>query len=181
MKCIDSIVLVGALVWLTGCASAPTVAVFDPVGPAPASQVKSLDQGSLQVYSARQCEPIGTRDMEWRWDYNLGRNPFEVDLAHTDYFILTQDGKPIQYVRNAHNPADPMPTVVALPPGRYKVEALAEEHYREAVNLVIQVVVEPGKTTVVHLSGNWKPRRHFTNADVVRLPDGEIAGWLAAH
>jgi hypothetical protein len=181
MKCVDAIVTVGALVWLAGCASAPTVAVLEPVGPAPVGQAKALDQGSLQVYSARQREPTDANDMGWQSDYNFARNLFDYNLAHTDYIILTQDGKTLQYVRNARNPADPMPARVTLPPGRYKVEAQAQEQHGETVNLLIPVAVEPGKITVVHLCGNWKPRGHFANADVVRLPDGQIAGWLAAH
>jgi hypothetical protein len=29
--------------------------------------------------------------------------------------------------------------------------------------------------------GGWKPRHHYTDSDVVRLPGGEIAGWLAVR
>ena len=75
----------------------------------------ALGQGSLQVYSARQSEPIYASDTGWR-DSNLLGNPFDYDLAHTDYTILTQDGKTLQYVRNAHNAADPMPALVPVPP-----------------------------------------------------------------
>jgi hypothetical protein len=181
MKYTNSIAVVGALALLTGCASAPNVAILEPVGPAPASQTKVLGQGALQVYSARQQEPIQANDMEWQWDYNQGNNGFTYGLAHTDYVILTQDGKPLHYVRNARNPADPDPALVTLPPGRYEVQAEAEESGPKMANVVIPVLVEPGKTTVVHLSGNWEPQRQFGDADVVRLPDGQIAGWLAAH
>ena len=175
MKCMALLITIGALVWFAGCATAPTVAVLEPVGPAPAGHAKVLDHGFLQVYSARQ--PFYANDMDWVWECNS----FKYELAHTDYMILTEDGKTVQSVRNSRNPADSMPALVALPPGRYQVEAQADEHCVAAVNLVIPVVVERGKTTVVHLSGNWKPEGHFANADVVRLPDGQIAGWLAAH
>jgi hypothetical protein len=181
MKYLHSIAIVSALVWIAGCASAPTIAIVEPVGPAPASQTTALSQGSLQVYSARQKEPIDTSFTQWEWDYNLGRNSRIYGLAHTDYIILTQEGSTLQYVRNALNPTDPEPALVTLPPGHYKVEAEAEGHDGQTRKVVIPAVVEPGKTTVVHLSGNWQPRRHFADADVVRLPDGQIAGWLAAH
>jgi hypothetical protein len=46
---------------------------------------------------------------------------------------------------------------------------------------MLPVLIEFGRTTVAHLSDNWQPKAHFTEADVVRLPDGQIAGWLAAH
>ena len=181
MECGDSIVTVGALVWLAGCASAPTVTVLEPVGPSPARQAKAPGQGSLKVYSARQIGTSSANDTEWQWDYDFGSRPVPFGLAHTDYTILTEDGRPLQYVRNARNPADPNPALVTLPPGRYKVEAEAESYRGQTVKTVIPTVIEPGKTAVVHLFGNWKPQGHFTNAEVVRLPDGQIAGWLAAH
>jgi hypothetical protein len=175
MKYLASIVTVGAVVWLAGCSSAPIFTVIQPVGPAPADQAKLLHNGFLQVYSARQ--PLYANETDWQWDCNS----FDYALAHTDYLILTQDGKTLLHVRNALNPADPMPTRVTLPPGRYQVEAQAGRHRVTGLNLRIPVVIEPGKITVVHLSGKWEPRGHFTNADVVRLPDGRIVGWLAAH
>lgn len=181
MKCIDSIVTVSALVWLAGCASAPTVTLREPVGPTPAGQAKAAGQGSLKVYSARQIETSSANDTEWQRDYDFGSRPVPYGLAHTDYTLLTQDGRILQYVRNARNPADPNPALVTLPPGHYKVEADAESYRGETVRMVIPTVIEPGKTTVVHLSGNWKPPGDFANAEVVRLPDGQIAGWLAAH
>jgi len=179
MKCIDSIVALGAVLLLAGCASTRTVAVVEPVGPAPASSTKPMAQGSLQVYSAREKEPVAVGDMEWEWDYNLANSPFTYGLAHTDYAILTQAGESFRYVRNAHNSADPTPAVVTLLPGRYEIKAQAEGHSGELANVIIPVAVEPGKLTVVHLSGNWKPDQQFSNDDVVRLPDGQIAGWLA--
>ncbi len=47
--------------------------------------------------------------------------------------------------------------------------------------VLLTVQIEPGKTTVVHLSGIWQPKRPYLNKQVVRLPDGQIAGWLAAE
>ena len=73
MKIKHVIAAASSLALLAGCASAPPVAVFEPVGPSPASQVTATDKGCLQVYSARMG--IGERPdlIEWEWDYNLSR------------------------------------------------------------------------------------------------------------
>ncbi len=183
MKCIASITATAGLLWLVGCASEPSVALREPVGPAPAGQAKTSDEGYLQVYSARLKEgnlaPSFTA-WEWDyWDYPFQKNAFTYGLAHTDYVILTKDGHEFRYVRNATNPADPQPALVPLPPGRYEVKAEAEETDGRLVDVTLPVLIEPGRTTVAHLSGHWKPKAHFTESDVVRLPDGQIAGWLA--
>jgi hypothetical protein len=114
-------------------------------------------------------------------DYAFSRNAFAYGLAHTDYFLRAEDGRLLNYVRNATNPSDPKPALVWLPPGHYTVEAEAEETDGQTVSVVLPVLIEPGKATVAHLTGNWRPRAHFTDQDVVRVPDGQIAGWLAAH
>ena len=82
-------------------------------------------------------------------------------------------------MRNATNLADPAPALVSLPPGRYKVQAEGEEADGQIVTVLLPVLIEPGRTTVAHLSDHWKPKAHYTEADVVQLPDGGIAGWLA--
>ena len=181
MKCNITIVAASglSLMWLAGCASAPSVAVSKPVGPEPASQAKASDQGYLEVYSARLKENVLPDFMQWEWDYPLDRNAFTYALGHTDYIIRTEDGHTFRYIRNAANPADPKPALVSLPPGRYKVQAEGEEADGKTVTVLLPVLVEPGRTTVAHLSGHWAPEAHFTDADVVRLPDGQIAGWLA--
>jgi hypothetical protein len=181
MKCIAPIAAAAGLMWLAGCASVPRVAVSKPVGPAPASQAKASGQGYLEVYSARLRENVRPDLTQWEWDYPLDRNAFNYGLAHTDYIIRTEDGVTFRYVRNATNPADPDPALVSLPPGRYKVQAEGEGTDGQIVTVLLPVLIEPGLTTVAHLSGNWEPGSQFTEADVVRLPDGHIAGWLAAH
>ena len=179
MKCIVVISAAIGLMWLAGCASVPSVAIREPVGPPPASQAKATGEGYLQVYSARLREDLRPVPVEWAWDYPFEKNAFTYGLAHTDYVIHTEDGRTLQYVRNATNPADPQPALVSLPPGRYTVQAEGEEADGRLVTVMLPVLVEPGRTTVAHLSGHWKPKAHFTEADVVRLPDGQIAGWLA--
>jgi hypothetical protein len=182
MNCIASIAAASGLMWLAGCASVPSVTVSEPVGPAPASRAMASDQGYLEVYSARLKEDIRPDLTQWEWDYwdyPFEKNAFTYGLAHTDYIIRTEDGHTLKYVRNATNPADPQPTLVPLPPGRYTVESKGEEADGRIATVFLPVLIEPGRTTVAHLSGNWKPKAHFTDADVVRLPDGQIAGWLA--
>ena len=125
-----SVAAAGALVWLTGCATSSPVAILTPVGPAPAGQAMTSGQGYLRVYSARFKKPAARNFMEWQSDYDFTAAPFVYDLAHSDYIISTEHGNILKYVRNARNPADPDPALVALPPGRYKIEAEAEEAAR---------------------------------------------------
>ena len=181
MKTFDSIATTAGLILLVGCASAPTVARLGPVGPSPANVATDSDLGSLQVYSA--CEKSGDRPelIQWEWDYPWNRSAFTHGVAHTDYIIRTAEGTTLQYVRNASTFSDPTPAVVSLPPGHYNLEADAEDADGRTAPVLLQVLIEPGKTTVAHLTGNWQPRRPFTDNEIVRLPDGQIAGWLAAH
>ena len=127
MNYTHTVAVVTGLVWLTGCASSPPVMVLTPVGPAPACQEMTSGQSYLQVYSARYREPAAENFMEWQWDYDFTAAPFVYDLAHSDYVIRTEDGNILKHVRNARNPADPNPALVTLPPGRYTIEAEAEE------------------------------------------------------
>lgn len=181
MKCMKSIAAASALVWLAGCASAPKIAILEPVGPPPVGQQQVHGPGSLQVYTARQKEPAQVNLSEWSVDYRFRTNPFAYGLAHTDYTICTMDGHILQYVRNATNPADPEPALVSLSPGRYQVQAEAENAHGQTVSVILPVLIEPGRTTIAHLAGNWEPQVPYGNADVVRLPDGQVAGWLASH
>jgi hypothetical protein len=46
--------------------------------------------------------------------------------------------------------------------------------------VTVPVVIEEGRTTVVHLDGSEVTgRRRNSSADFVRLPDGSIIGWRA--
>jgi hypothetical protein len=114
------------------------------------------------------------------WDDDLGKNEFRYDTAHTDCTIYSEGGRLLKRVRNARDRNDPEPTLVSLPPGRYEIQAGAED-YAGTLEVRVPVVIQAGRTTVAHLSGGWKPQRQYTRNEVVRLPDGEIAGWLAAY
>ncbi len=180
MKYANAIALSGVMVLAAGCASARQVAIFDPVGPAPMGNPRPSNEGTLRVYSARERAQVDINREEWLWNNDFGRNDFLYEPAHTDYTILTQDGKVFEHVRNARNPDDAEPARVTLPPGIYRVEARAEERDGVTTDVTIPVVVRPGRTTTAHLAGDWRPTHQFTDAQVVRLPDGQIAGWRSA-
>lgn len=180
MKQVNAMVLAGAVLGLAGCASPTKVAVLEPIGPSPAVTSVSGSDGYLQVYSAQQRADLGANMEEWRWNNDMGRNEFEYEPAHTDYTIYGQAGAPLEQVRNSRNPADGTPTLVPLPPGRYEIQAEARDS-SGTVEVRVPVVVEAGKTTRAHLEGGWKPHHRYSDNQVVRLPDGEIAGWLAVR
>ena len=180
MKPANTIVLAWVLTWLTGCASPSLVTVLEPIGPAPEGQPKKDRDGNLQVYSARDRARIDVNMEERLWDDDFGRNEFQYDPAHTDYSIYNQDGAFLKRVRNARDQNDPTPTVVHLPPGSYEIQAEAED-YSGTIEVRVPVVILAGRTTRAHLIGGWKPRRRYNAGELVRLPDGGFAGWLAAH
>jgi hypothetical protein len=182
MRILNSIALAAASVLLAGCASTPQFAELQPVGPAPAGPRKGCPVGRLQVYSAPQAEPIQMEGGEWwRWDTAYASKRLPRGIAHSSYLIRTNGGHLVEYVRNAKSAMDPIPTVVTLPPGQYEVQAQAEAPDGSINRVLLSVVIQPGKTTVVHLVGNWKPHTQYMNKQVVRLPDGQIAGWLASR
>jgi len=74
--------------------------------------------------------------------------------AHTDYNVATPDGKVIQHVKNATGSYGSRPAIVSLSPGQYYVRA----QYDRGGFVVITVVIEPGKTTVLDLNGEPLPQ-----------------------
>jgi hypothetical protein len=183
MNILNSIAVAGALVLLAGCASSPQLVTLAPIGPAPnTAPAKTGPDGWLQVYSAKQAIPLQMEGGQWwRWDTPYAPKTLPRSSAHTGYIVRTAEGRSIRFIRNARNETDSTPTLVALPPGHYQVEARAEESDGHIVRVVLPVVIESGRTTIAHLSGSWKPHTQYADAQVVRLPDGEIAGWLAAR
>lgn len=115
-----------------------------------------------------------TYRQEFLWNNQFGDNGFHYGLAHTDYTIYTPDGKVFQKVQNARGFDDPGPTVVSLPPGRYEVEAAAQDY--GTVN--IPMVIEPGKLTVVNLQRTLNPvMASVDRKDAVVLGGDRIIGW----
>lgn len=186
MKHANTIVLSGTLIWLVGCASPTKVAVLEPIGPAPSARAPNGGDGYLQVYSARKPAAVDVNMEEWRWNNDFGKNAFRYEPAHTDYAIYSQGGTLLERVRNARDRNDAAPALVSLPPGRYEIAAEAEDYagtedYAGPIEVRVPVVIQAGRTTTAHLADGWKPHRHYTGDEVVRLPDGGIAGWLAGH
>lgn len=151
------------LLLLPGCVSRPMA--LSPVGPGPASQAAptSAESGRLQVFSATQVRSADNTSA----DYNGYFYP------HSSYEIKNDSGQTVKYVRNRASFMDQTPDVVKLPAGNYRV--VAESTCCGLVS--VPVVIEAGKTTRVHLDGNWLPPRRTPPDQVVFLPDGEVAGW----
>ena len=179
MKYTNTLAAVGALVWLVGCASAPSVIVDEPLGPAPAGVTQGTGDGSMVIYSARTPADVDLNMEEWRWNNDFGKNEFLYEPAHTGYTIYTQSGEVFRHVRNARDPNDDTPTVVTLPPGSYKVAAEAVNCDANRVIMLMTVVVKPGQTTLAHLEGDWNPKSQYKETQVARLPCGRIIGWRA--
>lgn len=114
--------------------------------------------GKLIVYSATYAQTL-----------EQGEYP-----AHTDYTIATPDGKFIQHAKNATGSYGSRPAIVSLSPGQYHVRA----QYDRGGFVVIPVVIEPRKTTVLDLNGEPLPQGSH-GAEEVRFPDGKGAGWRA--
>lgn len=180
MKAFFPAALAGALFLVAGCATTPKLASLAPVGPAPNAPPQPSGQGYLQVYSARPLADKNVNMREFFWDDYQASNQFPRTPAHTGYTIYTWDGRFLRKVTNASNRDEPQPTRVTLPPGLYQIKAEAKGDNPQPFTVRVPVLIEPGKTTMVHLEGNWQPERAFTDNEVVRLPNGEIVGWNAA-
>ncbi len=179
MRYANIITAVGAAVLLVGCASAPRVAVDEPLGPAPATTTKGTGDGSIVIYSARTPADVDMYQDEWRWNNDFGKNAFLYEPAHSDYTIYTQNGHVFKHVRNSRDPNDDTPTVVKLPAGSYKVEAEAVNCDGNQVAVLLPVVVKPGQATVAHLEGDWNPVGQFGETHLAKLPCGRVIGWRA--
>ncbi len=66
---------------------------------------------------------------------------------------------------------------IHLRAGKYTVKALAAVGYGEWLS--VPVVVEAGKTTEVHLNGQWKAPDSTWGEDLVFSPSGLPMGWRA--
>jgi hypothetical protein len=148
---------------VAGCASTPLA--LSPVGPGPGRPAPSASAGRLQVFSAtQQSNPIG----------DIG--PASYSYPHTGYDINDASGQRVEFVANHFSDMDESPDVVKLSAGHYQI--VAESSCFGLVT--VPVVIENGKTTVVHLDRNWWPPRHTAVDRVVWLPDGEGVGWSGA-
>jgi hypothetical protein len=179
MKYTNAIAMAAATVWLAGCASAPTVAVSDPVGPAPSMDASASGDGSLLVYSARIPAYVDINSQEWRWNNDFGRNEFMFEPAHTGYSVYTKTGELVERVRNARDLSDGTPSLSTLRPGAYRVEADAINCDGGRITVILPVVIKAGQTTVAHLQGGWHPAG-TQDTELAKLPCGRAIGWRAA-
>jgi hypothetical protein len=142
---------------LNGCSTHPVV-VQTPVGPEPPRPPPR--NGDLVVYSATYAATAEQSEYP----------------VHTNYTVATTSGKVIERVANASGPFSADPATVVLPSGEYQVRA----QYNHGGFVVVPVVIEPNKTTVVDLDGEAPPQHPASTTDTVRLRDGHVVGWRAS-
>ena len=143
---------------IVGCASEPVV--LSPVGPGPGNPTAYHSTGHLRVYSdTERCD--------------IGQNNY---YPHSSYSIRDQSGNLVKYVPNHIGDMDESPTLVTISTGNYKVVAESSAYGR----VTVPVVVQAGKTTVLHLDRGWRPASNTFSNEVVRFPDGEAVGWSCA-
>ena len=179
MKGLKSSVSIGVLLAITGCASAPRVAVLPALGPRPGLPAGQGD-GFLEVFSARRPAVVDPNAQEFFWNNDFGRNDFLHLPAHTDYSVYSEAGELVERVQNATDSNDPNPTLVRLRPGSYRIEAQAEDYDAVIFTALVPVVIRPGATTMAYLDQKSAPLAHKQAAGVVRLPNGRMAGWSGA-
>ncbi len=94
---------------------------------------------------------------------------------HSSYAIYTQDGRLIERELNTVGHYAQTPRMVTLAAGRYVVRAQAKGDFE----VEVPVIIQPGRTTVVHLDGKWQPPAFVSKSDVISLPNGTPVGWSA--
>lgn len=178
MKTNYAIPLAAILGCLAGCASAPKITLQQAIGPDPKAVADLRNEGALEVYSARE-----QLELDVHLEVYFAGASFMKEKrclpAHTDYTIYTVDGQVLKRVRNAKHWQDSHPARITLSPGRYVVEADSQGSDGILSTISVPVVIEAKKATVVYLEGDWRPRGQYSKAEVVRLPNGQRAGWLA--
>ncbi len=145
-----------ALVAMAGCAGHPPYVVQEAVGPL---RVRPPHEGELVVYSATY---VSTNEQS---EYP----------THTDYTLSDESGARLRQVANHSGDFGSDPARVRLPAGRYQVKALVSG----GGYVVVPVIIEAGKKTIIDLDGTALPQNLPADNDVVRLPDGHVVGWRA--
>src|SRR6185312_14573868 len=134
-----------------GACSTQTVRVPTPVGPAPSFAARR--SGKLIVYTATYVPTVEQSEYS----------------VHTNYTVATPTDKVIERIGNATGTFNSKPATVELPSGQYHVRA----QYDGGGFVIVPVVIEAGKTTVVDLDGEALPQHPADETpDKVRLPDG---------
>jgi hypothetical protein len=152
----------GIIPFLAGCVSTPMA--LAPVGPDAINRAVPGTKGYLQVFSATEkSSPIASDDPTY---FNL----------HTGYDINDPAGKSVKFVPNHASNMDEWPDEVTLIAGNYNI--VAESTCCGLVT--VPVVIQQGKTTIVHLDRNWWPPSKTDTNQLVFLPDGEAVGWSSS-
>ncbi len=146
--------------FLSACAFHDLPIAIQPVGPSPSSSSGFSARGTLVVYSG------------WSVFNNYDT------INHSGYTVYSGAGKLVKWVPNylEGNISSEPPSQVSLPAGSYMVRAISEDYGR----VTVPVVIKGGKTTFVYLDNASQPpylQRNQTN--VVKLPDGQVVGWVA--
>jgi hypothetical protein len=157
LKILSQVFLIAAL---AGCATSDhsQVVVSQAVGPDLARPRIDLGQGKgrLVVYTAREVN-----------------DPVSYFPTPSSYSIYTDDGRLLQRVDNRAGSLYQDPSLVSLPAGRYKVKGRATNDGE----VLVPVVIEENKTTLVDLEGVTFPQHKPTGAGQwIRLPNGQVIG-----
>jgi hypothetical protein len=144
---------------LTGCAGPAPLRLRQPVGPEIEQVDAAATRGDLLVYSADRVS------MTVQSEYPV----------HTAYTIYSLDGRAIKRVRNLAGTFNQDPEKVSLPQGSYRIKALKSG----GGEVIVTVVIRPGKITVVDLDGTALPQGKNAQGQWVRAPDGHVVGWQA--
>jgi len=150
---------------VAGCVSGGAV-MHTTVGPDPTAAKSDDSNGTLKVFSAKEKED----DVGFSFPHS----------ERTDYYIYDAQGNEVKGVYNNNKGEyEPTPRGIRLPPGNYKIKALAAVGLGEWVT--VPVVVESGKTTEVHLNGQWKSPSDTPGNELVYSPSGFPMGWKASQ
>ena len=152
--------LVGLIGFASGCTLQRQTIILTAVGPPPSFVENRSPNGRLVVYTAFDIHG-GTTDID--------------QLYHSNYRIYSTDGKLLKHVYNKVRTYIEDPATVSLPAGKYQVEATAAAFGP----VTVPVVIEPGKTTFVHLDGSELTGAQASAGNFVSLPDGLVIGWCA--
>jgi hypothetical protein len=139
-----------------GCASRSVTTATG--GPGPISPAAPVPKSRLQVFSDTETHQSGDNTY-----YQL----------HTGYNIYDSTSKQVKYVSNHIGDMDECPSIVTITAGNYKVAARSLSYGR----VIVPVVIQEGRTTVIHLDRDWKPAPETYSNQLVRLPNGEAVGW----
>lgn len=159
----NATIIVLLALFAAGCAFNRQAVITEPVGPPPRTERVTSSNGNLVVHSGFETTDATGFAHEYAH-------------PHTAYDIYTLDGKLARHVRNYVGGLLDDPETVALPAGNYKVSARANGY----ASVVLPVVIVAGKTTTVHLdSSGFNLAKQNPKGNLVKLPDGQIIGWLA--